>query len=392
MNKGTNAKDNRSPAEIFTARSFLDLENFLSTPRIVEAKKDWQGSPHQTLIGDFEYHTRLKRYGETFVNYFSHVSIFQFYLHDATGKPIVEALQIDHGLTQEILFTEGLQVLQANGDPHDPDKGKSIEILQRLVDKIYNPEVAKAFPDNVLTLNDIADKIRDHVNEHGPILHFHEWSANRGDYQCLWNILAAVGAEDLLQSCPKSLNNQSPYHWWRQTARKYNVPLASGTLALGKLYKSIFPKNEDLVNKWHFAEADVKMTRDLIEFYFDRVLDDSETEPELPYSDNEDNDEDEDEDENEDEDEDSRPWDAGDNPPLDAQKILTFQFESLDIDHHVPSADNYSGWNGFDEIASKSSNSAKRSINFRQFEAESKGIKRAGEPENSYSNKRLRRR
>lgn len=146
------------------------------------------------------------------------------------------------------------------------------------------------------------------------------------------------------------------------------------------------------MNKWHFAEADVKMTRDLIEFYFDRVLDDSETEPELPYSDNEDNDEDEDEDENEDEDEDSRPWDAGDNPPLDAQKILPFQFESLDIDHHVPSADNYSGWNGFDEIASKSSNSAKRSINFRQFEAESKGIKRAGEPENSYSNKRLRRR
>jgi hypothetical protein len=43
-------------------------------------------------------------------------------------------------------------------------KNREIAILQRLIDKIYCPEVAKESPDKILTPKDIAEKIRAHIN------------------------------------------------------------------------------------------------------------------------------------------------------------------------------------------------------------------------------------
>ncbi|CAI7649632.1 unnamed protein product [Penicillium manginii] len=94
-------------------------------------------------------------------------------------------------------------------------KNREIAILQRLIDKIYCPEVAKESPDKILTPKDIAEKIRAHINEHGPMRQF--------------------------------------------VARKIRV------------YKSIFPNNTELAQMWHFARADVLTTIDLIQIYFDRV-------------------------------------------------------------------------------------------------------------------------
>lgn len=55
----------------------------------------------------------------------------------------------------------------------------------------------------------------------------------------------------------------------------YGVRLRRGDLSLGNPHKTMFRNGGDFVKMRHFVRADVLMTINLIEVYFDRVKDDS---------------------------------------------------------------------------------------------------------------------
>lgn len=60
-----------------------------------------------------------------------------------------------------------------------------------------------------------------------------------------------------------------PLTWWRFARKELGLE-GNLMLQLGEVHKSLFPKSK-LNGHWHQAGADVRMTLDLVNFYFQKI-------------------------------------------------------------------------------------------------------------------------
>lgn len=70
---------------------------------------------------------------------------------------------------------------------------------------------------------------------------------------------------------PLPKREERPLTWWENIRRDLGVSASSFSLKLGVLHRVIFPERHALSKKWHDPGADVTMTMNIIEAYFDRA-------------------------------------------------------------------------------------------------------------------------
>jgi hypothetical protein len=70
---------------------------------------------------------------------------------------------------------------------------------------------------------------------------------------------------------PKSKKTECPLAWWEEIRSAANLNASSFPLKLGLLHRIIFPERLELSKHWHNPGADVTMTKELIEAYFDKA-------------------------------------------------------------------------------------------------------------------------
>lgn len=77
-----------------------------------------------------------------------------------------------------------------------------------------------------------------------------------GDYKCLSDGLDSVGKSYLLPHRPKW--PERPLAWFLAVRKALGYNAADAPLALGHLYRAIFPENTELANGWHSSDVDTR--------------------------------------------------------------------------------------------------------------------------------------
>ncbi|KAL7784056.1 hypothetical protein V8C37DRAFT_413544 [Trichoderma ceciliae] len=181
--------------------------------------KLWADEPLNTAVIDFEYTAGRK----------GHRKVLQMAIANAHGEWIVPSTNINYGTSSEELESE----------------------IDHLATGSF--QSAKA--------------IRKIYDEHGPIKTVLFWSPSFVDFESLTEILQLAQRDDLIPPRPRM--TAQPLTWWRFARKELGLE-GNLMLQLGEVHKSLFPESK-LNGHWHQAGADVRMTLDLINFYFQKI-------------------------------------------------------------------------------------------------------------------------
>lgn len=112
----------------------------------------------------------------------------------------------------------------------------------------------------------IKDSVSDRLQKNGRLSVFLEWGMTNGDYKCLSDGLDSVGKSYLLPPRPKW--PERPLAWFLAVRKALGYNAADAPLALGHLYRAIFPENTELTNGWHSSDVDTRTLIRIVKTYF----------------------------------------------------------------------------------------------------------------------------
>ncbi|RYO95059.1 hypothetical protein DL762_000252 [Monosporascus cannonballus] len=184
----------------------------------------------------------------------------QVAIFGASEQQIVPATVIDHGMMiGELRNKISLSKFHQARGMFSP-----VAIIQKFYPGRYQDRTTG------MTCHAIADLIRKHVDEHGPLKACITWASNPIDIRCLNYILEAAGAEDLL--VPEWKFKDQPLGWYSTVRRQKELDARTLSLRLGRLYGAFFPEDRKLTLEAHDAGADVTMTIRLVKAYLLRAF------------------------------------------------------------------------------------------------------------------------
>ncbi|RYP26159.1 hypothetical protein DL768_011817 [Monosporascus sp. mg162] len=184
----------------------------------------------------------------------------QVAIFDASEQQIVPATVIDHGMTiGELRNKISLSKFHQARGMFSP-----VAMIQKFYPGRYQDRTTG------MTCHAIADLIRKHVDEHGPLKACITWASNPIDIRCLNYILETAGAEDLL--VPEWKFKDQPLGWYSTVRRQKKLDARTLSLRLGRLYGAFFPEDRKLTLEARDAGADVTMTIRLVKAYLLRAF------------------------------------------------------------------------------------------------------------------------